>query len=70
MNKMAGVISMLAKIPLGGNIVAEKQIGNTHIYFCDAAYRNHDTPEDKQRVLSEAAQASLNIIVHNQANNK
>lgn len=58
---------MLAKIPLGGNVVAEKQIEHTHIYFCDAAYIKHNTPEDRQRVLREAAQASLNIIVHNQA---
>lgn len=56
---------MLTKIPLGGNIVAEKKIGSTHIYFCDAAYINN-LPEKKQQVLGEAAQASLNIIVHNQ----
>ena len=57
---------MLAKIPFGGNIIAEKRIGSTHIFFCDAAYIKN-TPEEKHRVLREAAQASLNIIVHHQA---
>lgn len=57
---------MLAKIPLGGNIVAEEKIGNTRIYFCDAAYVKNNTPERIQQVLDEAAQASMNIILHNQ----
>ena len=61
---------MLAKMFLGGNIVAERQIENTHIYFCDAAYVKNDTPEDRQRVLNEAAQSSWNIIVHNQIPHK
>ncbi len=57
---------MLVKIPLGGNLVAEKRIGNTHIFVCDAAYAENKTPENRQRVLEEAARASLNIIIHNQ----
>lgn len=52
---------MLAKIPLGGDIVAEYQFGNTHVYICDAAFKNN-TPEDDKRVLEAAARASLNII--------
>lgn len=57
---------MLAKIPLGGNIVEEKRIGNTHICFCDAAYAENETPESRLLILGEAAQASWNIILHNQ----
>lgn len=57
---------MLAKISLGGNITAEKRIGNTHIFFCDAAYADNKTQENRQLVLAEAARASLNIIIHNQ----
>lgn len=60
---------MLAKIPLGGKIVSEKKIGNTHIFFCDTAYAKNNTQEDRQRVLNKAAQASMNIIVHNQMPN-
>jgi len=57
---------MLAKIPIEGNIVQDYYIGNTHVLFCDAAYINN-TPEDNQRVLNQAARASLNIILHNQS---
>mgnify|MGYP001019717311 CR=1 FL=1 len=57
---------MRATIPLGGNIVKDYYIGNTHIYICDAAYVNNDTPEAKKRILDDAAQASLEIIRHNQ----
>lgn len=57
---------MLAKIPLGGNITAEKRIGNTHIFFCDAAFAENKTQANRQLVLEEAVQASLNIIIHNQ----
>lgn len=57
---------MLAKIPLGGNIVTEKRIGNTHICFCDAAYAENNTPENSRLVLEEAARASRNIMLHNQ----
>ena len=57
---------MLAKIPLGGNIVEERKIGNTHILICDAAYAG-TTPEQRQRVLDEAARASLNIFLNNQS---
>lgn len=46
--------------------MAEKRIGNTHIFICDAAYAENKTPENRQRVLEEAARASLNIILHNQ----
>jgi hypothetical protein len=55
---------MLAEIPIGGNIIGDYYIGNTHILICDAAYINN-TPEDDRRVLDQAAQASLNIILHN-----
>ncbi|MGX8702035.1 hypothetical protein [Caproiciproducens sp.] len=57
---------MLAKIPIEGNIVKDYYIGNTHILISDAAYINN-TPEDDQRVLDQAARASLNIILHNQS---
>ncbi|TQI66769.1 hypothetical protein [Clostridium sp. KNHs216] len=57
---------MLAKIPIEGNIVKDYYIGNTHILFSDAAYINN-TPEDNQRVLDQAARASLNIILNNQS---
>lgn len=57
---------MLAKIPLGGDIVEDYYIGNTHILVCDAAYAGKG-PDHTQRVLDEAAQASLNIILHNQS---
>jgi hypothetical protein len=57
---------MLAEIPLGGNIAAEKRIGNTHVYICDAAYLKNKTPDGRQRVLDQAAQASLDIILHSQ----
>lgn len=56
---------MLAKIPLGGDIVAEYKVGNTQIYICDAAFKNN-TPEDDRRVLEAAARASLNIIIDRQ----
>ena len=58
---------MLAKIPAGGNIVKEQYIGNTHIYVCDAAYKNNRA-EDNERVLERAERASFNIIVHNYEN--
>jgi len=57
---------MLVKIPIEGNIVQDYYIGNTHILFNDAAYITH-TPEDNQRVLDQAARASMNIILHNQS---
>lgn len=57
---------MLAKVPLGGNVVEEQYISNTHILFCDAAYAGKG-PEEIQRVLDEAARASENIILHNQS---
>lgn len=57
---------MLAKIPLGGTVVEEQYIGNTHILFCDAAYAGKG-PEAVQQVLDEAARASENIILHNQS---
>ncbi len=57
---------MLAKIPIEGNIVEEYLIGNTRVYISDAYFINN-TPEDNQRVLDAAARASLNIILHNQA---
>ena len=53
---------MLAKIPIEGNIVKDYYIGNTHILISDAAYVNN-TKEDNQRVLDQAAQATLNIIL-------
>ena len=56
---------MLANIPLGGDIVEDYYIGNTHILICDAAFRNN-TPEDNKRVLEAAARASLNIIRNRQ----
>lgn len=56
---------MLAKIPLGGDIVAEYKFGNTRVYICDAAFKNN-TPEDDKRVLEAAARASLNIIRNRQ----
>lgn len=55
---------MLARIPLGGEIVKEEKIGNTQIYFCNKAYKNR-SEESIQQILREAAQASMNIIVHN-----
>nr|DAJ10346.1 MAG TPA: hypothetical protein [Caudoviricetes sp.] len=58
-------MKMMAKIPLGGDIVEEYQIGNTRIYICDAAFKNN-TPEDNKRVLEAAARASLNIIRNRQ----
>lgn len=57
---------MLAKIAIGGNLVQDYYIGNTHILFCDAAYVNNK-PEDDRSVLDQAARASLNIILHNQS---
>ncbi len=57
---------MLATIPLGGNIVKEQYIGNTHILVCDAAYVGKG-PEDIQRVLDEIARVSLRIILNNQS---
>lgn len=56
---------MLANNPTEGNIVKDYYIGNTHILISDAAYANH-SPEENQRVLEQAAQASMNIIIHNQ----
>lgn len=53
---------MLAEIPLGGNIVAERKIGNTRVLICDAAYADAP-PERLRRVLEEAARASLNIVL-------
>lgn len=56
---------MLAKIPIGGNIVQDSYIGNTHILICDASYVNH-TPEDNQHILDQLARAAMNIILRNQ----
>jgi len=56
---------MLAKIPIEGNIVKDYHIGNTHVFISDAAYINH-SPEENQRIFEQAAQASMNIIIHNQ----
>lgn len=55
---------MRATIPLGGNIVQDYYIGNTHIYICDAAYVDNTTPEAQKRILDDAAQASFEIIRH------
>lgn len=54
-------------IPIKGNIVEDYHIkdeyGDTHIIISDAAYI-HNTPEDNKRILAQASQASLNIILH------
>ena len=56
---------MLAKISIEGNIVKDYYIENTHILISDVAYISH-SPEENQRILEQATQASINIIIHNQ----
>ncbi|QEY35687.1 hypothetical protein FL966_11805 [Caproiciproducens galactitolivorans] len=56
---------MLAKIPAEGEIVEEYSIGGTRILFCDAAFADN-APDDERRILSQAAQASINILLKGQ----
>lgn len=59
------VMIMLAEIPIEGEIVEEYSIGGTRILFSSAAFADNG-PDDERRILSQAAQASLNILLKGQ----